>query len=512
MRQIAIVGSLVGCIAFGLPATADAARRSYAGWSLVSVDVASDAELARLLELGVDPWVDHPRKGAMPVLASPAQRDAIARAGWPMRTIVDDVQRQLDDEHERLALRVPPQEGGTYFADFRDLDEVYTQLDAMAAANPELVTVGEIGMSLEDRPIRALWIAAGGVDDRPTIVITAGQHAREWISVTSAMYLADDFVAHADEAMYSEALAAVQIVIVPVVNPDGYAFTWIGDRLWRKNRRDGVGVDTNRNFGWGWGGEGASMVPEEQNYAGTSAFSEPESQVVRDFVLAHDELVAHVDLHSFGELVLYPWGDIYEPAPDDVELSATAVAIADAMNASGSTYTPLQGVNLYPAAGNAIDWTYGEAGLHALTIELRPADVDEFEEGFLLGADQIAPVGDEVVAGIWQLIAWVTGDLPEPPSDDTGSGSSESGASSEDGTTTFTTTSTTTTTTTSTTTSTTAVDDGGTSGLGETSGSSGAGAAGDDGAGCGCDQTRERSSAIAGLFFLLVLRRRSRLD
>ncbi len=504
MRGFVVVATALGALVLATSPAAASERRSYAGWSLVAVDVPSDAALDELLGLGVDPWLDHPRPGVVPVLASPSQRAVLAADGWTTHMLVDDVQSRLDAEHTRLQLRVPPQPGVDYFADFRELDEVHAQLDTMAASHPELASVVELGESIEGRPIRALVIAAGGADDRPTIFVTAGQHAREWISVTSSMYVADRFLANAEEAMYAEALAAVQLVIVPVVNPDGYEFTWTGDRLWRKNRRGGVGVDTNRNFGWGWGGEGASDVPEEENYRGTAAFSEPETQAVRDYVLAHPELVASLDLHSFGQLVLYPWGDVYELSPDDAELSATATAIATAMSAEGATYTPLQSVNLYPAAGNIIDWAYGDAGLHALTCELRPSDVDEFQDGFLLGPDQIAPVGEEALAGVWQLIAWATGDLPDPPDEgsSSGEGSSSSGSSSSDdgGSTSSVDSGTGSSSSSGTTVATTlATSDG-------TGDASSSGAAGEgEGGGCGCTQARDRSGAVTGLFGVLVL-------
>ena len=51
---------------------------------------------------------------------------------------------------------------------------------------------------------------------------------------------------------------------IPVVNPDGLAFSWGVDRFWRKNRRDNndssFGVDLNRNFDANWGGGGSSGV------------------------------------------------------------------------------------------------------------------------------------------------------------------------------------------------------------------------------------------------------------
>ena len=45
--------------------------------------------------------------------------------------------------------------------------------------------------------------------------------------------------------------------ILPVVNPDGYVYTWTDDRLWRKSRRPNrgsecIGTDLNRNFDFQW--------------------------------------------------------------------------------------------------------------------------------------------------------------------------------------------------------------------------------------------------------------------
>src|SRR5437867_5784979 len=58
---------------------------------------------------------------------------------------------------------------------------------------------------------------------------------------------------------------------VPVVNPDGYAYTESSDRYWRKNRRDNgdgtFGVDLNRNWGYQWGlSSGSSGVTYSDTY------------------------------------------------------------------------------------------------------------------------------------------------------------------------------------------------------------------------------------------------------
>ena len=62
----------------------------------------------------------------------------------------------------------------------------------------------------------------------------------------------------------------------------------------RKNRKDtgcgegtNRGVDINRNFGFNWGTNdlGSSPEPCSPIYRGESAFSEPETSVLKDFML-----------------------------------------------------------------------------------------------------------------------------------------------------------------------------------------------------------------------------------
>ena len=484
----------------------------YADHLLVLVDVPDRASLDRLLATGVDTWLEHPRPGLVPVLVAPEERTALWSGGWTLRVLPIDVQAEVDAEARRLAAQPPViPGGGGFFADFRDGAAIDAELDALVVASPELVTSVDIGESLEGRTIRAIRVTAAGPDDRPAVLVTAGQHAREWIAMSSGMYVIEQLVQRADEPEIAAILDAVQVFVIPVVNPDGYAYSWTDERYWRKNRRGGVGVDTNRNFGHGWGGEGSSDVAEDENYAGESAFSEPESATVRDFVLAHPELVAHLDLHSYGQLVLYPWGHIFENAPDDAQLSATATAIANEMELFGTNYTPVQGVNLYPAAGNVIDWTYGDAGLHAMTMELRPNDE---EIGFILPPAQIVPVGDEVMAGLLVQLQFANGVAPDPTGGDesstgevessTGEGST-SAAADESSTSTTDASGTTgvdpsagVTTTPETTTSTDAGDESETTGDANVDG---------DGGGCGCDVQSPRSSCLGAAFVLLGIGR-----
>ena len=54
-----------------------------------------------------------------------------------------------------------------------------------------------------------------------------------------------------------------QWFIIPMMNPDGYQYTWDNNRLWRKNTKQSetgpcMGTDLNRNSDVAWGTIGAS--------------------------------------------------------------------------------------------------------------------------------------------------------------------------------------------------------------------------------------------------------------
>lgn len=127
------------------------------------------------------------------------------------------------------------------------------------------------------------------------VIVLAGMHAREWISITTAQYLASSLLSgYGTDPRITALMDKTRFTFVPVVNPDGYEYTWTTDRFWRKNRAKvgtkTAGVDLNRNFGFHSGTGGSSANPTDDTYRGPSAFSEPESSAVRDLVEATPNL------------------------------------------------------------------------------------------------------------------------------------------------------------------------------------------------------------------------------
>lgn len=75
--------------------------------------------------------------------------------------------------------------------------------------------------------MRALSISAGNrgqVDgSRPIVFIDAGIHAREWATQTSTMFMINEMITKRTE--YADILSAIDFVIIPNANPDGYDYS-----------------------------------------------------------------------------------------------------------------------------------------------------------------------------------------------------------------------------------------------------------------------------------------------
>jgi len=275
--------------------------------------------------------------------------------------------------------------------DFPPADEAYHNYEEMtaaiwqaAAAHPDITRVYTIGVTLEGRPIPALKISDDPQTDdpaEPAVLFFGLTHAREHLTVEMCLAIIRLFTeAYGADPALTNLVNTREIWVIPNVNGDGGEFDIEGGyyHYWRKNRRpntDGsYGVDLNRNYGYRWGCcGGSSSVPSAETYRGPVPFSEPETQAVRDFVLAHPDITAAITFHTYGELILYPFGYTYADLPDDMDPAdrEAFVALADRMAATNG-YRPQQASDLYITSGDAVDWLYGERGIFAFTFEMYP--------------------------------------------------------------------------------------------------------------------------------------------
>lgn len=370
----------------------DRQRVRYDDHKLVRVTLKSQDDIETMLHISQDPWSDRVGIGAFPFRVAPENISLLQESGLTFEVLHDNIQALIDQQR-------PARAPAGWFEDFKTYDEVNALMDTLVSLRPDLVTKLAIGQSLEDRTIYGLRISSlEEGTGAPAVLFNGTQHAREWITPMVTMYIADTLVAMYDvdpevQAMVDE----VVFYIVPIVNPDGNVYSWDVERLWRKNRRDNgngcYGVDNNRNWGFNWGDDSSSSGdPCSIIYRGTGPFSEPENQVVRDFVLAHPGIVAHIDFHSYGQILYSPHGEEggEPPEPDRTAFRELNPAMASAIHdVHGMTYT--YGPSDSYLSGGFECWAQADLGILSWTFELR----DTGAYGFVLPADQILPTAEE---------------------------------------------------------------------------------------------------------------------
>ncbi|KCV73368.1 hypothetical protein H696_00907 [Fonticula alba] len=302
-----------------------------------------------------------------------------------------------------------------FFEDFRTYAQIEAFMDSLLAAYPEALSGFVSGRTFEGRPIRSMVLSVGGnstvVDaGRRSIHLQAGQHAREWLSPPTLLYILSGFLEETSGSAnlpLRDLLSQFDIYITPVVNVDGYLHTWKGDRLWRKNRRvnsgsNFLGVDLNRNWGPNstWCTEGSSTFPGSDVYCGTEAFSEPETQAMSQLLDSLPNVALAIDYHTYGPMILYPLQHTYDPAEGDdaAHFDHLATVMADAIRAvHGQEYEPMPGSQLYPHSGGLIDYAYYTRRIPAFTVELRG-------DGFIVPPSNILESGEENYRGLIDIL------------------------------------------------------------------------------------------------------------
>uniref|UniRef100_A0A2K5C3W4 Carboxypeptidase A4 n=1 Tax=Aotus nancymaae TaxID=37293 RepID=A0A2K5C3W4_AOTNA len=277
--------------------------------------------------------------------------------------------------------------------------QIYHEMDNIASDFPDLASRVKIGHSFENRPMYVLKFSTEEGAQRPAIWLNAGIHSREWISQATAIWTARKIASdYQRDPAITSILEKMDIFLLPVANPDGYVYTQT-----QVSSPNGpcVGADPNRN----WTRKGASDNPCSEVYHGPHANSEVEVKSVVDFIQKHGNFKCFIDLHSYSQLLMYPYGYTAKKAPDAEELDKLARRAAKALaSVSGTEYqVGPTCTTVYPASGSSIDWAYDNGIKFAFTFELR----DTGTYGFLLPANQIIPTAEETWLGLKTIMEHV---------------------------------------------------------------------------------------------------------
>ncbi len=284
---------------------------------------------------------------------------------------------------------------------YETVEESFAAADGLIAARPTLGSWANAGPSwlktqnpASGYDLKVLKLTNSAVpappEGKPKLFVNSAIHAREYTTAPLVLEFARWLVnGHGTNADATWILDHHEVHLLLHANPDGRKRAETG-LSWRKNVDNAFcansntrGVDLNRNFSNSWNvtaGQGSSGSQCSLTYRGPSAASEPETQAVEGYIRSlwpdrrgpnpgdaapADTSGIHLDIHSYSQLVLWPWGDTAAPAPNGAALQTLGRRFA-----FFNGYQPTQSIGLYPTDGTSDGPSYGELGVAAFTFEL----------------------------------------------------------------------------------------------------------------------------------------------
>lgn len=334
-------------------------------------------------------------------------RKLIGKVGMKYDIISDDIVVETGKPH------ISMNNIEDYDSIYQKVDDINSEMRRLSGVYKNHLSLEVIGKSAEGRDIYSAHIHQNASISKPIVFVLCGSHAREWLGIASCQYVLRKIMFDLQyDAEIQEMLAEYDINMVPLLNPDGYAYTK-KSRMWRKSRSKTSdercrGVDINRNFNYRWGGGGSSPDPCEEIYCGPKPFSESESlSLARHLYRIRRKLVSFIDIHTYGQLWMSPWGFTTGFPRDYVRQEYALKAIQKAiLEKNGMTYKiGRSATTLYQTSGDAIDWVYGQLGVvHTYGIELRPGfSSDKNFNGFQRSRSEIVPTAQDLFVGLKTL-------------------------------------------------------------------------------------------------------------
>jgi murein tripeptide amidase MpaA len=190
-----------------------------------------------LRQWGLDWWNDND------VRVSPEQFPKVSQflseATIPFTVMIEDVQKLIAREQAHTETTLAAERAGsnqlltgmngapvpTFFSDYRKLADIWTFVDGLIQQYPNLAKKVNIGTSYENRTLSVLVLSSGKA--KSSLYLEGGIHSREWVSHTTVLFTAWSILSgYGTEKNVTTLLDSFDVHINPVVNPDGYEFTW----------------------------------------------------------------------------------------------------------------------------------------------------------------------------------------------------------------------------------------------------------------------------------------------
>ncbi|KAK2046379.1 zinc carboxypeptidase [Colletotrichum somersetense] len=411
MRALTVLAIAFGSLALGatVPRSTKVDYNGFKGLRITLPEGAADVaeQIDELAATVLNPG----SKDKLDVVVSPENLNAISQLA-NITILVEDIGAAFAEEHVSTVYAVPSESWFTAYHSYADHLTFLKDLQSSFPGQSEIFTAGS---SFQGRALTGIHIwGSGGKGSKPAVVLHGTIHAREWISTMTTEYLAYQLLTkYASDSAIKAVVDKFDFYITPVTNPDGFVYTQTTNRLWRKNRQTTsgnscVGRDPNRNWPYKWElTGGASTSPCSETYKGAVAGDAPEIKGLKaqiDSLAASKGIVMYLDIHSYGQYILWPFGyDCNYVAPDDSALRTMAQRGATGIRGvSGTSYTIGNACRaLYATTGDSTDYIHGVAkSKYTYTIELR----DRGTYGFSLPASQIQPTVRETWAGVLAML------------------------------------------------------------------------------------------------------------
>lgn len=300
---------------------------------------------------------------AVEVFLNPDEVKLLEALGYRVAAIPDEGYEGFLREKQRLATKSPTDTT----RDYHTYETLVAELQAIAAANPTLCHLYNIGPTVQGR---ALWFMkiSDNVDveeDELEFRYIAAMHGNEVVGKEMCIYLINYLVDNygVDPAV-TNLVNDTEIWILPSMNPDGTA---------AGSRYNANGVDLNRDF--------PDRVIDSVN---TTAGRQIETADVMNWNFVHQPIFS-ANFHGGALVANYPWDGCYDPQANhaytddqDVFLSAAETYSSNNLpmwnnNTPPFVHGTVNGVDWYQINGGLQDWSYVWMGDMDITMEISNA-------------------------------------------------------------------------------------------------------------------------------------------
>jgi len=266
---------------------------------------------------------------------------------------------------------------------YHSYDQSIALFKEYAELYPDLLRLHIIGKTWEGREIVQITLTqnVAEAENKPALLYTGTQHAREWVGHELAVSFVSYVVQNIDyDPVIQQALRDATLYLVPCVNPDGFEFSRNHFSFWRKNKRvnneNSYGVDLNRNFPIGY-----HKVDDVNSnvYSGPHPLSEPETQALSQFIDSHENISIALDYHSQGN-VFFPAHDFrHEDTIDTTDMNVLCANMAyEIRRVSDRAYGIHQGKPPTKLiSGSAREYCYSK-GIIAAVVEVGTRNISDY--------------------------------------------------------------------------------------------------------------------------------------